>query len=827
MKELKNNIDNIEKAKTKAEVDSAIEMTKAHLEKAKPPKRHVPLDPNKLPHRAAEPAEVTLIEISAKEQEAFSAASKAVQAASLPTSADLSETIEVQFTTEIKAKAQELNYNPVKIYNWVRNNIEFVPTYGSIQGANYCLQTKQCNAFDTASLLIALLRTSGIHARYVSGTIEIPIEKVKNWAGGFTDANAALTLIASGGIPLKGLISGGKIAAARMEHVWVEAYVPYGNYRGTMRDDGIKTWIPMDGSFKQYNYKEPIDFPSTVGFDIQGFINEVQSASTINTTASSIFNVPQNLILQRFQEYVRKVHQYYDTNLQNKTVEDVFGSKKVIAQNYPYLLGSLPYKTAAVGNKYSQLPDSLRWSINFKVFGSIYSFDPDFSYTAFTPSLAGKSITLGYRPSTSYDESLVQKYRYIEKVPPYLLNLTPELIIGGETVASGIPVGSGRAINFIMTFISPKGLQDVISNKETAGAYLGIGLDLGWLSKSLLDKKIAELNQIYKSPTPSPNRKIQESLTLLASLYFAELDAMNNIGAKFAKVVNVRHPSASIVGSDLKISYLWGIPMTLSFAGLFIDVDRNIHSVIAKDGDRNKEISFNIKSGYNSSAIEHALWEQVYNLPGISAVKVHQLANQMGIPIHKIDKSNASSILPLIQINNDARTDIINAVNAGKIVHVLQKNIQYFDWSGTAYIVMDPNTGTSGYIISGGWAGGAMGLLLECAEALVQLLDLLPIPGGVPGAVLDILAFVAVIHDITQSNSPQLLKGIAAYLATMNLILGIIGNIASITGIPGFILNAMISIAETMLYISVSAILGDGKPFIHSDPIKDCRKLMR
>ena len=46
-----------------------------------------------------------------------------------------------------------------------------------------CLQTKICNDFDTASLLIALLRTSGISARYVYGTVEIPIDKVMNWVG--------------------------------------------------------------------------------------------------------------------------------------------------------------------------------------------------------------------------------------------------------------------------------------------------------------------------------------------------------------------------------------------------------------------------------------------------------------------------------------------------------------------------------------------------------------------------------------------------------------------------------------------------------------------
>ena len=102
------------------------------------------------------------------------------QVSNPPTAADLAETIEIQLTPAITAKAAELNNEPVAIYNWVRNNIEFVPTYGSIQGADYCLQTKLCNAFDTSSLLISLLRASNIPAKYVEGTVEIPIEKVKN-----------------------------------------------------------------------------------------------------------------------------------------------------------------------------------------------------------------------------------------------------------------------------------------------------------------------------------------------------------------------------------------------------------------------------------------------------------------------------------------------------------------------------------------------------------------------------------------------------------------------------------------------------------------------
>lgn len=337
LKELNDNLAAIDNAKTKAEADAAIGRAKAYLEKVKAPSRHVPLDPNKLPHRTAEPVWIeprTSPEQFLKDRKALAVNSKVFEdkkiasrftphdspllvasngslngllnekatppysspyqgqdgrggtmllaAADPPTDADLAQTIEVQFTPAIQAKAAELNNNPTKIYNWVRNNIEYVPTYGSIQGADMCLQTKQCNAFDTSSLLIALLRSSGIHSRYVYGTIELPIEKVKNWVGGFTDSNAALTLIASGGIPVTGLTSGGKIAAVRMEHIWVEAYIPYGNYRGARRDDSIKTWIPMDGSFKQYNYLQGLDFQTITGFDAQAFLQELQSTAIID-----------------------------------------------------------------------------------------------------------------------------------------------------------------------------------------------------------------------------------------------------------------------------------------------------------------------------------------------------------------------------------------------------------------------------------------------------------------------------------------------------------------------------------------------------------------
>ncbi|WP_202927625.1 transglutaminase-like domain-containing protein [Undibacterium crateris] len=124
----------------------------------------------------------------------------------------MAATEDIQLTPAVKAQALALNNNPVQIYNWVRNNISFIPSYWSIQGSELTLQNKRGNAFDTASLLIALYRAAGIPARYVYGTIDVPADKVMNWVGGVTKVEAARILLGQGGIPNTGLVSGGKVS---------------------------------------------------------------------------------------------------------------------------------------------------------------------------------------------------------------------------------------------------------------------------------------------------------------------------------------------------------------------------------------------------------------------------------------------------------------------------------------------------------------------------------------------------------------------------------------------------------------------------------------
>ncbi len=87
-----------------------------------------------------------------------------------PGDGDLAETPDAPQTEEIIALATQLNHNPVAIYEWSeeQHRRRELPTARAKEQPG-TLKEQAGNSTDTASLLIALMRASGIPARYVTG----------------------------------------------------------------------------------------------------------------------------------------------------------------------------------------------------------------------------------------------------------------------------------------------------------------------------------------------------------------------------------------------------------------------------------------------------------------------------------------------------------------------------------------------------------------------------------------------------------------------------------------------------------------------------------
>ena len=180
---------------------------------------------------------------------------------------DLKDTPEAPISLEIAELAQSLKWNPVLMYEYVKNNIDTEWYWGCMKGAEETLRQKSGNDCDQATLLAALLRTTGFPTRYVRGTMEFfaggkndVMTKIKNLIG-IDDPLKIGEFIQKAGIPFRPVIAGGRIANYQLEHIWVESQVPYSNYRGNVLDEQGKTWLGLDTSVKVkgYTYNNPSD----------------------------------------------------------------------------------------------------------------------------------------------------------------------------------------------------------------------------------------------------------------------------------------------------------------------------------------------------------------------------------------------------------------------------------------------------------------------------------------------------------------------------------------------------------------------------------------
>ena len=561
------------------------------------------------------------------------------------------------------------------------------------------LLTKQGNAFDTASLLIALLRASNIPARYVYGTIELPIDKVMNWVGGFTDANAALDFIASGGIPVTGIVSGGKVGKARMEHVWVEAWVDYIPSRAARHKTGQgDTWVPLDGSFKQYTYQNGMDLYNLLPFNAYHFLNTYITDQQETTP---------------YQQYGRQIVAWLDINTPDATIEDILGdqdirsTKVIVPQTFPFLLGTLAYNLIAKGGCYSQLPDNIRQKITLDISADTFG-DDGVTLTKSLPELSGKRITISYIPATDSDDTLVAQYGGdMLNVPPYLLNLKPILKIEGVDVAIGSAIGMASTQTLTMTFSIPGYGTDVVRNTITAGTYSAITLRSQKTPVDVVSTRMEILtNNSKNTQMVTLDDLLGEFLYNVGLSYFGRLTFEEDFFAKTFQMVYIKQNSEAFTTLDLSISYLFGVPISASQGGLNIDVDRDVYTPASLTGDTERVQQFGILSGMASSACEHMVFDKFLGIPSVSAVRLLKYASELEVPIYTIDGSNIDSLLQSLQVSMDVKAEIQNAVNSGKTVVIPQKELQYNDWHGVGYIILDPQTGSGAYMIDGGLAGG-------------------------------------------------------------------------------------------------------------------------
>lgn len=732
-------------AKDAAGFMTHVAAAKAHLDKVQVKPFHEKFDPKNLPFSVAKPTNVKP-RLTKKDYEARPVAppkraqvaangpltgilSAADVTGALPTNPGdpsyVAATDDVQITPAIQAQAKALNNDPVQIYNWVHNNVEYIPTYGSIQGSDMTLQTLKGNDFDQASLLIALLRAANIPARYVYGTIQVPIAQVENWVGGVTDPNAALNLMSQGGIPVTGLVQGGQIKYAQLEHVWVEAWVNYIPSLATRPGPG-NTWIPMDASFKQYSYTQPVNILSALGFNPTPLIDQTLSSATfnINSNTQSVSNVDLIGMQTQVASSVSLVSEYAGTVGSQVTYASMAGSKQVAHRNANVLSATLAAHVIAVGNRFATLPSTFKLQFQYELEDA--NANSIFSYVASSTDLGGHELALSFTTASSADEQVLESYvpppnqdgtpvalsQYPDSLPGYLIKVVPQLTLDGQIVAVGMsfPVGSQLQ--------SQKGFGGIgagwsLSTKPvTAGQYQAIALDLQGEPARYLSQLESNLNSVTNAlnsgtgPEPSKHDLVGTILGLTGLSYFAVNDSMDEISAKYTGIVDYRLPSFGTFSTVIEPIYSFGIPRSVRMPGTLMDMDGLKSMTVASDNDRDTAVGFTIEAGSRLSTFENVIPNMLYSRVdptshGMSAMTAIVDALSQGQAIYLVNPSNISSSLPSLNVSSEVQARIQDVVNSGDSVTIPQSTVSANGWTGSGYVILDPATGDGAYEISG------------------------------------------------------------------------------------------------------------------------------
>lgn len=785
-------------------------------------------------------------------------------AANAELQAALTENIEIQITPEIKALAAALNNNSIEIYTWVHNNIRFIPSYGSIQGAQHTLDTKQGNAIDTASLLIALLRAAKIPARYAYGTVEIPAEKVMNWVGGAQTPEAAQRILAMGGVPTTAMLEGGQIGKFKLEHVWVEAYVDYFPSRGIKERVG-DSWIPMDASFKQYQFIDGNDINNDVSFDAERLILNIQEKAIVNQTEGWVSNIPRSDIEQHLAEYKERLEEYIKNQNPDATVGDVIGLQRVKILPSRPLAAGLPYNHIFTSQTFNEVPNNLRHKFKYVLSANTYGYSGSefISLEEPTAKLAGKSVAISFRPATAADEAIIKARapnadsdgsidpnKLPRNLPGYLINLKAEFTIDGVVFKDGLAGAMGGELHEVMGLWSPKDKWETSVNYPIAGVYRAVGLDLQGVSPKQLQKlseQMLEINKfIDESNSEQLNRLNKHDLTgnfLQTTIlsYFALNDFQDEMAAQSAGMLNYRLPSYGTFSTNIQTQYWFGMPRNVELGGMGMDVDLVKQHRISKTNDKNAEIGFSKSVGIRLSAMEHLVPEQVFTTEaatpeGISAVKALAIASAQGQKIWSIDRNNVDNALLKVNLSADTERDIRNAVYSGKVVTAHESKLNFNGWVGEGYIITDEKTGAAAYMIAGGGNGGILDQIDSALESVIGWVTTIEEKLGDAKylKVLKPLKFLvgqvkrflentrAIVQIMKDCNAGAALLGIILYVGlvlimakVMSLAVGLLigacgGNPYCIMAGSSLVLSGVLEMANAMLSNTKDYILSSG-----------------
>lgn len=541
---------------------------------------------------------------------------------------EIDQSIDPVAYAKITSLAAELEYSPVKILEYITSEIGYEHYLGSVKGAVGTLTSGGGNDIDHASLLVALFRASGIPARYVRGQIYLQdkeahldwwnvkdLEALKKAVGAATQTYVGPEYTVDG------------ITAVSTDHTWVEACVPYGNYRGTGDSPESHRWIPMDASYKSYERQDGI--AQNEIFDYDSFL----SARTRT--------LPHEEYESQVLEYIRNI----DPNL---TLADVGTTWSQQPVTYSFLPDTLPYairsytdwNSTIASPKSASLPNEWRANVNIK-FGS----DSEFSIPL--TDFAQHRISLSFEGATTADATSYLEFMEGDRTldcDSNNLTVTPIFKKDGVEIESvdlsPLTICEGDDFRNISMQVNVKANNKIVTATQPGSNYLEFDtispLDYYALSAYPFNGSetyLAERNSMLlenlnsiDSPSANPDDTTGEFLNIVLTKY---MDYVTEASLEIGRLMGTTGRSGHHIGvasTRADVEYVFDLPFAIHSNNFVVDVPGGLSQAVNIEGG---DINFDglRLSGYVSSHYESYVWQEMALKDAVSTVSGLQIAS--------------------------------------------------------------------------------------------------------------------------------------------------------------------------------------------------------
>ncbi|MFH0953476.1 MAG: RHS repeat-associated core domain-containing protein [Verrucomicrobiota bacterium] len=566
-------------------------------------------------------------------------------------------TSETEVTPNIKALAYGLQNDPARIFEYVRNCIDYSIYHGSRNGATATLLAKRGNDLDQCSLLIALLRAAdaSTDAHYVEGEVQYSTSFLANLLD--VSQDHVLGILNTFYVPASNYQ--GNI---RMTHFWVEATV-----------DGVNR--VLDPGFKPYTNIAGLGVASlsaTMGYNRATFLSDAMSGAS-QANPNEVANVNEANVRSDLAQYSTNLVACFRSTYPNASIEQIVSGRKIVAQEYTTLPTSLPYAQQILSQtSRSSLPDT-----HFAKLTIEHPPPSSFTNTFKAYEIAGKRVSIFY---TGADNR-------------------PQLRVDGQLIKEGNnPVTTGTYFQVKLTVSIPtadgpdskyKYLTLIATNRYV------IAQDFGSTSPEMIAGQNDALTKAREAGgSQSSEEVLGGALNVMALTWFHEKYLYRRLAGALHGMAWVNHYGAGAMAQE---------------EGYYIDVPLAFSAIGEKTGDGSGQSAWFLHSVCMASAFEHGMLEQMQGTdkPAASTMKLLQLSNSNGKTNYMVTGAYWSAVTNKLKnyTSDELAVIAVYVTNlACTVVLPEDANIALAEWTGLGYVAYSSSLGAM--IISGGYSGG-------------------------------------------------------------------------------------------------------------------------